>query len=129
VRDGTPQNNLVKNATVAFSILTDPSGGSLTQPAWSPPAPTALPPPASLPAPRPPPERRADPGAAGRRLGATAWPADGGAEIAVHQCRHRQYRRRAQHRDLPDGLRGDRHRRRRQRRVGRQADRLGAAGA
>jgi hypothetical protein len=33
VRDGTPQNNLVKNATVAFSILSDPSGGSLTQPA------------------------------------------------------------------------------------------------
>jgi hypothetical protein len=36
VRDGTPQNNLVKNATVAFSILTDPSGGSLTQPALVP---------------------------------------------------------------------------------------------
>jgi hypothetical protein len=33
VRDGTAQNNLVKNATVAFSILSDPSGGSLTQPA------------------------------------------------------------------------------------------------
>jgi hypothetical protein len=33
VRDGTTQNNLVKNATVAFSILSDPSGGSLTQPA------------------------------------------------------------------------------------------------
>lgn len=33
VRDGTPQNNLVKNATVAFSIISDPSGGSLTQPA------------------------------------------------------------------------------------------------
>jgi len=33
VRDGTAQNNLVKNATVAFSILNDPSGGSLTQPA------------------------------------------------------------------------------------------------
>jgi len=32
VRDGTAQNNLVKNATVAFSILTDPSGGILTQP-------------------------------------------------------------------------------------------------
>jgi len=32
VRDGTAQNNLVKNATVAFSILSDPSGGSLTQP-------------------------------------------------------------------------------------------------
>jgi hypothetical protein len=33
VRDGTAQNNLVKNATVAFSILSDPSGGSLSQPA------------------------------------------------------------------------------------------------
>jgi hypothetical protein len=33
VRDGTAQNNLVKNASVAFSILSDPSGGSLTQPA------------------------------------------------------------------------------------------------
>lgn len=33
VRDGTAQNNLVKNATVAFSILSDPSGGTLTQPA------------------------------------------------------------------------------------------------
>ncbi|MHA4869170.1 beta strand repeat-containing protein [Duganella sp. PWIR1] len=33
VRDGTAQNNLVKNATVAFSIISDPSGGSLTQPA------------------------------------------------------------------------------------------------
>jgi len=33
VRDGTPQNNLVKNATVAFSIVSDPSGGTLTQPA------------------------------------------------------------------------------------------------
>lgn len=33
VRDGTPQNNLVKGATVAFSILSDPSGGTLTQPA------------------------------------------------------------------------------------------------
>ena len=32
VRDGTAQNNLVKNATVAFSILSDPSGGALTQP-------------------------------------------------------------------------------------------------
>jgi len=33
VRDGTAQNNLVKNASVAFSIVADPSGGSLTQPA------------------------------------------------------------------------------------------------
>lgn len=33
VRDGTAQNNLVKGATVAFSIVSDPSGGSLTQPA------------------------------------------------------------------------------------------------
>lgn len=33
VRDGTAENNLVKNAQVAFSIVTDPSGGSLTQPA------------------------------------------------------------------------------------------------
>ncbi|TFW29847.1 Ig-like domain-containing protein [Duganella callida] len=33
VRDGTAQNNLVKNASVAFSIVNDPSGGSLTQPA------------------------------------------------------------------------------------------------
>ena len=33
VRDGPLQNNPVKNATVAFSILTDPSGGTLTQPA------------------------------------------------------------------------------------------------
>jgi hypothetical protein len=33
VRDGTALNNLVKNAPVSFSILTDPSGGSLTQPA------------------------------------------------------------------------------------------------
>jgi hypothetical protein len=33
VRDGTAQNNLVKNATVAFSIIADPSGGTLTQPA------------------------------------------------------------------------------------------------
>lgn len=32
VRDGTAENNLVKNAQVAFSIVTDPSGGSLTQP-------------------------------------------------------------------------------------------------
>ena len=32
VRDGTSENNLVKNAQVAFSIVTDPSGGSLTQP-------------------------------------------------------------------------------------------------
>lgn len=32
VRDGTLANNLVKNAQVAFSIVTDPSGGSLTQP-------------------------------------------------------------------------------------------------
>ncbi|NYE63532.1 hypothetical protein FHW58_004762 [Duganella sp. 1224] len=32
VRDGTAQNNLVKNATVAFSILSDPSGGRLTEP-------------------------------------------------------------------------------------------------
>jgi hypothetical protein len=50
VRDGTVQNNLVKNATVAFSILTDPSGGSLTQPALVRPAPTARPPPALWPA-------------------------------------------------------------------------------
>jgi hypothetical protein len=33
VRDGTAQNNLVKNATVAFSIVSDPSRGSLTLPA------------------------------------------------------------------------------------------------
>lgn len=33
VRDGTSQNNLVKNAQVAFSIVTDPSGGTLSQPA------------------------------------------------------------------------------------------------
>lgn len=33
VRDGTPLNNVVKNATVAFSILADSSGGTLTQPA------------------------------------------------------------------------------------------------
>jgi len=32
VRDGTTQNNLVKNATVNFSIVTDPSGGALSQP-------------------------------------------------------------------------------------------------
>lgn len=32
VRDGTAQNNLVKNAQVAFTIVTDPSGGTLTQP-------------------------------------------------------------------------------------------------
>jgi hypothetical protein len=32
VRDGTPQNNRVKNAVVNFSIITDPSGGYLTQP-------------------------------------------------------------------------------------------------
>lgn len=32
VRDGTAQNNLVKNAVVSFSIVTDPSGGALTQP-------------------------------------------------------------------------------------------------
>jgi hypothetical protein len=33
VRDGTAQNNLVKNAPVAFTIVTDPSGGTLSQPA------------------------------------------------------------------------------------------------
>ncbi|MFA9215519.1 MAG: beta strand repeat-containing protein [Sphingomonadaceae bacterium] len=33
VRDGTSANNLVKNAPVAFSIVTDPSGGTLSQPA------------------------------------------------------------------------------------------------
>lgn len=33
VRDGTAQNNLVKDALVAFSIIADPSGGALTQPA------------------------------------------------------------------------------------------------
>jgi hypothetical protein len=33
VRDGTAQNNVVKNAQVAFSIASDPSGGTLTQPA------------------------------------------------------------------------------------------------
>jgi hypothetical protein len=32
VRDGTAQNNLVKNAVVSFSIVSDPSGGTLTQP-------------------------------------------------------------------------------------------------
>jgi hypothetical protein len=32
VRDGTAQNNLVKNAVVSFSIVTDPSGGYLSQP-------------------------------------------------------------------------------------------------
>jgi hypothetical protein len=32
VRDGTATNNLVKNAKVSFSIVTDASGGSLTQP-------------------------------------------------------------------------------------------------
>ncbi|MDN2711071.1 Ig-like domain-containing protein [Janthinobacterium sp. SUN118] len=32
VRDGTPQNNLVKNAQVGFSILTDASNGSLSSP-------------------------------------------------------------------------------------------------
>jgi len=32
VRDGTSQNNLIKNAPVAFTIITDPSGGTLTQP-------------------------------------------------------------------------------------------------
>ena len=32
VRDGPAQSNPVKNATVAFSIITDPSGGTLTQP-------------------------------------------------------------------------------------------------
>lgn len=33
VRDGTPLNNVVKNATVAFSITSDTSLGTLTQPA------------------------------------------------------------------------------------------------
>ena len=33
VRDGTPSNNLVKNAAVAFTIINDPTGGTLTQPA------------------------------------------------------------------------------------------------
>jgi hypothetical protein len=33
VRDGTAANNLVKNALVTFSIVTDASGGTLTQPA------------------------------------------------------------------------------------------------
>lgn len=32
VLDGTAQNNLVKNAQVAFSIASDPSGGTLSQP-------------------------------------------------------------------------------------------------
>jgi hypothetical protein len=32
VRDGTPANNLVKGATVQFSILADPSGGTLLSP-------------------------------------------------------------------------------------------------
>jgi hypothetical protein len=32
VRDGTPANNLVKGATVQFSILADPSGGALLEP-------------------------------------------------------------------------------------------------
>ncbi|NMM26312.1 MAG: Ig-like group 1 domain-containing protein [Glaciimonas sp.] len=32
VRDGTGQNNLVKNARVNFSIVSDPSGGRLQQP-------------------------------------------------------------------------------------------------
>lgn len=32
VRDGTPANNLVKGATVQFSILADPSGGTLLAP-------------------------------------------------------------------------------------------------
>lgn len=32
VRDGTTQNNLVKNASVNFSIVSDPSGGHLNQP-------------------------------------------------------------------------------------------------
>jgi hypothetical protein len=33
VRDGTAANNLVKNALVTFSIVSDSSGGTLTQPA------------------------------------------------------------------------------------------------
>lgn len=33
VRDGTPANNLVKDAQVTFSIVSDASGGYLTQPA------------------------------------------------------------------------------------------------
>lgn len=33
VRDGTAANNLVKNATVVFSLLSDPSGGALLAPA------------------------------------------------------------------------------------------------
>jgi len=32
VLDGTPENNLVKNAVVNFSFISDPSGGTLTQP-------------------------------------------------------------------------------------------------
>ncbi|GJJ04777.1 hypothetical protein RugamoR64_53150 [Duganella rhizosphaerae] len=32
VLDGTPENNLVKNAVVNFSFVSDPSGGTLTQP-------------------------------------------------------------------------------------------------
>jgi hypothetical protein len=32
VRDGTSQNNLVKNAIVTFTVLSDPTGGFLTQP-------------------------------------------------------------------------------------------------
>jgi len=32
VLDGTPENNLVKNAVVNFSFVNDPSGGTLTQP-------------------------------------------------------------------------------------------------
>jgi hypothetical protein len=32
MRDGTPANNLVKGATVQFSILADPSGGTLLSP-------------------------------------------------------------------------------------------------
>jgi hypothetical protein len=32
VRDGTPANNLVKGATVQFSIVADPSGGNLLSP-------------------------------------------------------------------------------------------------
>lgn len=33
VRDGTANNNLVKNATVSFTLLSDPSAGSLSTPA------------------------------------------------------------------------------------------------
>jgi hypothetical protein len=32
VLDGTPENNLVKNAVVNFSFVSDPSGGALSQP-------------------------------------------------------------------------------------------------